>query len=206
MIFGKASPADWKLVMSDLATWLKPAGFQRSGATFVRQEQGVAIEITVERFRWNVGTMRRFQLKLRIYLPDRIDRTFSAKDWHPHFSPVFGQSAGYLWGDANFWFELPASLPNEGFSAELRRRVEGYVLPFLARCTSFDSTVAVLDEENEGRGRGDFSFFLAEAMAKSGRTEQSRKYFRKCLELAYNPEQASTIRQIAQRLGIELDE
>src|SRR5262249_2820100 len=143
--------------MSELAMLLKGAGFERSGTTFVRrQAEGVATQITVEKFRWNVGTLRRFQLRVTIYLPDQSARAFSLKDWHPHYTIVFGETAGYLWGDGNFWFELPSSLPNGRFSADLRRRVCDDVLPFLARCDGIDATIAMLEEKNEGCRRNFF--------------------------------------------------
>jgi hypothetical protein len=197
----KESLADWKHVTSELATLLKGAGFERSGATFFRrQADGVVVQVTVEKFRWNVGLIRKFQLKLTIYLPDQSGHPFSLKDWHPHYTPLFGKSAGYLWGDEGSWFELPASLPDERFSAELRRRVCDDVLPFLARCDGIDATVAVLEEENARRGKPLFSAGLALALAKLGRKEQSRKHFEQ------SPGDRSAIRQLAAHYEIVLDE
>lgn len=86
-------------MMSELASLLEGAGFERSSATFIRrQAENVVTQVTVERFRWSVGTIRKFQLKLMIYLPDRSSHPFSLEGWHPHYTPVFAQSAGYLLG------------------------------------------------------------------------------------------------------------
>jgi hypothetical protein len=192
-------PDPWRWIGDQIADIVAPAGFKRSKSSFVDLTvPDVRKQITIERSRWNTPVWRRFALVVSIYLPDSDDAGPAPKDWKDHSTPVFHKNAGYLWGDEAHLCDVPDVVPSDELAAELRAHLTGHVLPFLQRCSSLDALLGVLDGENKRLGENFFSIALALALARMGRTEQSRKYFKESLG---DPED---IRQMALHHGITI--
>jgi hypothetical protein len=192
-------PDAWRWITGEIADIVRPAGFKRLRKAFVDLTvPDVPKQIAIERSRWNTPVSRRFALMLSIYLPARDAAGFAADGWKDHYTPVFHKNAGYLWGNEAFLYTVPDILPSEQLSGELRAHLTEHILPFFGRCTSIDAFVEVMDRENERLGKPFFSAGLAVALARLGRTDQSRKYFQQSIG---DPEM---IRKFAQSYGITL--
>jgi hypothetical protein len=191
----------WKQIAAELGRLLKPYGFAKAGLSFIdKHNEEVVREVRIEKFRWNTPGHQRFQLKLSLYLATGNSGEFTFKGQDAHYSLVFQESAGYLWGEEAFLYLVPETLPDEAFFAELRLHVTHYIVPFLQQCTSIDAVIDVLEQENRKQGQNFFSATLAVALARLGRKEESRKHFRQCLG------DLDSIRKFAELYGIHLDD
>jgi hypothetical protein len=189
----------WKQLADELALILKPHKFKRSGLVFTYDNGADVIHtIAVGKYRWNTPERQRFQLDLAVYLATGRAGEFTFKGRDSHFSLVFTKNVGYFWGEENHLFDVP-NTDVQSLFVELRRRIANDVLPFVRRCTSIETVIDSLDQENRKQGRNIFSISLAIALARLGRIEESRKYF---LQSIGNRE---TLAQMAQQYGVILD-
>jgi hypothetical protein len=188
-------------VRSELRAQLVPAGFERAGSMFIRrQPDEIVAQVEVAGYRWNVSPLRQFEVILGVYAGDGSGVAFAPKSWHPKFTLLIHRNVGALLDGKGRWFELPPDLPDEGLSSELRRCIEDSVLPFFARCNGLEATIATVASAFERSDGVKYPITSAIALAKRGRKEESREYFRR------SPGDPDMIRKMAALYGISLDD
>jgi hypothetical protein len=119
-----------------------------------------------------------------------------------------GAQADEVWGQATpamaLNLEPPYVLSGPIDEAELAARlvddVERFVLPFFDRVHGPDDVVALLADEDRRRGDHLNAFALAELLARLGRLDEARAYYR------VSPGVPDAIRRCAARHGISLDD
>lgn len=184
-------------IAAELSAILQGTSFTRVGNAFLdRSNPEVLKKIEIENYRWNTPIQKKFQLTVGIDLCKAEDQ---ARDSTADCFPVFRKNSGYLWGDETFLYELSPELPSQQIASELRHHLQNYVLPFFQKCDSVDGVINALHDENKKLGRNFFSAALAVALARLGRKQESKAFFRESIG---DPE---IIRLAAQAHGVDLD-
>jgi 2-phosphoglycerate kinase len=73
-----------------------------------------------------------------------------------------------------------------------------HLFPFYQKMKSLEDVLAFLLKENERMGRNEYSFRIAMMLAKAGKKEESKKYFRESIGMK------DAIERTAASFGIDL--
>lgn len=187
-------------VAVELERILRPHGFRRVAWKYLNSEVSAVVrQIAIEKFRWNAPGMHRFRLLLKLYLATGAAGEFVFPSLPGRYSLVLEVGDGIFRDDESAFHLLPPDPADPAFLAGLRAMVEQDVLPFLDRATSLEGVVAPLEEASHRAGRDLHTVPLAIALARLGRTEESRFQFRRA---AGDPE---AVRAVAKHHGIDVD-
>lgn len=201
MSAGSSGP--WSPVADQLLALLQPLGFKRNKLTFTnRPNQDVVQTLRLVKYRWNAPGQNRFELMISLYVATGEAGEFSwpGPPGRPQrFSIVTEVNVGRLWGDDAYLYSASAEPPDPELSRLLLTHFDQYIAPFLNACRTLDGILRTLSSLREPAGLNPYALSVAVVLARLGRLDESREYFRQV------PGDRILVRQMAATHGVHLE-
>jgi len=191
------------LLKGEVAPLLAAHGFRTTGKAFVRADAEVAQLLEVEISRFSSALSLSFWVHAQVFLGDfRGEKKLNRDALLLAAHPVWTTRIGALWGNENEAYTFSGEAELDAVAERLLRDLAGRVLPLLQRLRTTAGVIAFLEELDRASRCPRSAFGLASALARAGRLEESKPYFRRCMcEDAIANE---ALLKIARSLGVEL--
>jgi hypothetical protein len=188
-----------RIIKEEIKPLFVSEGFLNKNETFVKMETDFIKYVQTENSRWNTASSFMFWFDINIFSGSfgnkrNIDLTCLLKDG----DSLFCKRMGSLWNEENHAYEITPDTDLNKLSKKMQDDFTGYLFPFFNKMKNMEDVMAFLLNENTKLGRNEYSFRIALMLARSGKKEESKKYFRESVGVK------EAIARTAKSFGIDL--